>query len=361
MQRGCASGKKAPAQITAEQVQRQRGQCSTQGNPQRAAHCAQRSRLPQHQPHALGAGEAQHPQQGELLGAARHAQGQYRKHQKAAREQGHQGQHRQVDAVGARQLAHALRRVARRCQRRTGRPVWACLQGTRPCVAVHTTAQAHIDPADLCLAAKQVLHRCNVHDRQRRSCSLHAARHAHRLELQALLQLQRAIAQRAARRRVEKHRIGCEQVQAPRLGIRPGHQVRRNRRHLQGIHTDDAQQGAPRGRVAAQCVGAEFEHRRGKDHIRVVPQACQHGRRRWRSVRRLLRRVEAQFQIRLPTHRAHRLRELVQRRCVDQVHRKRQGHPQHDRHHGRRVAPRVVAQFLPGKAGEKGPQGTMHG
>ena len=46
LQRGCASGKKAPAQITAEQVQRQRGQCSTQGNPQRATHCAQCSRLP---------------------------------------------------------------------------------------------------------------------------------------------------------------------------------------------------------------------------------------------------------------------------------------------------------------------------
>jgi hypothetical protein len=58
-------------------------------------------------------GEAQHAQQRKLLRAPRHAERQHRKHQERTGEQRHQRQHRQVDAVGARQVADALRRVAR--------------------------------------------------------------------------------------------------------------------------------------------------------------------------------------------------------------------------------------------------------
>jgi hypothetical protein len=63
---------------------------------------------------APGAGAAwpQHAQQRKLLRALRHAERQHRKHQKRPGEQRHQRQHRQVDAVGARQVAHPLRRIA---------------------------------------------------------------------------------------------------------------------------------------------------------------------------------------------------------------------------------------------------------
>jgi hypothetical protein len=57
----------------------------------------------------------------------------------------------------------------------------------------------------------------------------------------------------------------------------------------------------------------------------------------------------AQLQVGLAIDGAHGAGKLVQRRRIDQVHRKRQRHPQHHRHHRSRIAPRVVAQLLPGE------------
>ena len=54
----------------------------------------------------------------------------------------------------------------------------------------------------------------------------------------------------------------------------------------------------------------------------------------------------------LSRHAAHAARKFIQRRGIDHMHRKRQRHAQHHRHHRRAIAPGVMAQFLPGKAGE---------
>ncbi len=61
----------------------------------------------------------------------------------------------------------------------------------------------------------------------------------------------------------------------------------------------------------------------------------------------------AQFQVGLAVDRAHRARELVERRGIDQLHREGQRHAQHHGQHGGRVAPGVVAEFLPGEGGEQ--------
>ena len=55
----------------------------------------------------------------------------------------------------------------------------------------------------------------------------------------------------------------------------------------------------------------------------------------------------AQFQVRLAVDGADGLRELIQRGCVDQMHRKSQCDAQHDRDGSGRIAPRVMAQLLP--------------
>ena len=67
-------------------------------------------------------------------------------------------------------------------------------------------------------------------------------------------------------------------------------------------------------------------------------------------VKTALRR--AQFQVGRAVDGAHRLRELIQRRRIDQMHRERQRHSQHHGQHGGSVAPPVMAQLLPGESFE---------
>ena len=85
--------------------------CRARGR--RAAHQAEHHRFGQHQPQPLARGEAQHAEQRELLRAPRDAERQHRKHQEGAGEQRHQRQHREVDAVGAREVDPRCARVAR--------------------------------------------------------------------------------------------------------------------------------------------------------------------------------------------------------------------------------------------------------
>ena len=112
MQRGLHAGKKAAAQVTAEYLQRQPSQCTAQCNTGQTAQNAQRQGLKQHQSHALTRRGTQHGQQRKLRRTLRHAERQYREHQKCPGKQSHQRQHREIDAVGARHLAHALLVVA---------------------------------------------------------------------------------------------------------------------------------------------------------------------------------------------------------------------------------------------------------
>ena len=69
-----AAGKKAAAQVAAQQCQGQRRQGGAQGNAGGAAQQAQRQRFPQHQAQAFAAAQTQHAQQRKLLRTLGHAQ-----------------------------------------------------------------------------------------------------------------------------------------------------------------------------------------------------------------------------------------------------------------------------------------------
>ena len=187
LQRRCVARKIAAPQVTAQHLQRRYRQARAQRQPQRAAQQPQHQGFEQHQRHAVAALQAQHVEQRKLLRPARHAQRQYRKHQKPAGKQRHQRQHRQVDPVGARHIAHALQRVARRLQHRACWPIRLRLQRAGQSITVHPGAQAHIYPAQLPTHAKSRLRRRHVHHHQRRATGRHRARHPQAPPLHAVL------------------------------------------------------------------------------------------------------------------------------------------------------------------------------
>ena len=129
VQGGLHAGEESAAQIAAQHLQRQPGQRRTQRNTGQAAQSPQRQRFQQHQCHALARRGSEYGQQRELRRALSHAERQYREHQERSREQGHQRQHREVDAVGARHLAHALLIVAGLLDQYLVLPGRQCVQG----------------------------------------------------------------------------------------------------------------------------------------------------------------------------------------------------------------------------------------
>ena len=169
-------GKIAATQVATQQAQRGGSQGRAQGDAQQTARQAQDCGFPQHQAQALAAGQPQHAQQGELLGAFGHTQGQHREHQKRAGEQRHQGQHAQVDAVGARQVAQAGGVILWRGQAQVLGPIRRVLQGLREGFAPHAGPQPDVDAREQAGLAKTLLRRANVHHRQRRAAGLHRAR-----------------------------------------------------------------------------------------------------------------------------------------------------------------------------------------
>jgi len=183
----------------------------------------------------------------------------------------------------------------------------------------------------------------NVHHGQRPAAGAHAARHGHVTQLQTVLQLQAATAENLARRRIEKDRAGCKQRHAVCAAGWHGHQRWRNRRHGQRIDADDSQLLAP-GLVAVgiERIGRDFQHRTGHAHLRAAGDALVKA-----FVKTALYR--AQLQIRLAVDGAYRLRKFAQGRGIDEMHRKRQRHAEHHRHHGGGIAPGMVAEFLPGE------------
>ncbi len=140
-------------------------------------------------PAARAAWRPARPAQRQLRRALRHAERQHRIHQEGAGEQRHQGQHREVHAVGAREAVHALQGVlclgklhAQRASR-AGRS--ALFQQLRARVS---WALAQVDARELVLAASQFLRRADVHHGQGRAARRHHARHLHQMLLQAGVQ-----------------------------------------------------------------------------------------------------------------------------------------------------------------------------
>ena len=331
-------------------MQRRAGQGRAQRQPGQAARHAQQGRFGQHQRQPLARRGTQHGQQRKLRPALRHAEGQHREHEKRPGEQRHQRQHRQVDAVGAREVAHPLRRIARLGQRGLCGPAGQGLQRLLEGAAVGAGLQLQVDAGELAHAAQQVLRGANVHHRQRCAGGAHGACDLHGQGAQAGLQLQRGAGLGAFERHAQRLQCGGVEVDGGggkqrvtrRALPRPGHEGWGHGGQQQGISPQQAQGdgGIAWGLCRRAGHGCGFQHGVGAGHVGVggdlgkqrIGQRALHG---------------AHFQVGLAVDGAHGLRELVQRRCVDDMHGKRQRHAQHDGGHGGGAAPGVVAQVLP--------------
>ena len=157
----------AGAQVAAEEAQGHGRHGITAGDAESRADHAQAGAFQQHLAQQLSPLHAQHAQQRELAAAADDGQRLRGKHQKGARKQGDEGQHRQVDPVGAAEvivaailvfvirLAHleTPRVSGFQCAREIG------LEG----VAVDALAQFQIDARQLAQLVEAPLRRADIH------------------------------------------------------------------------------------------------------------------------------------------------------------------------------------------------------
>jgi hypothetical protein len=104
--------------------------------------------------------------------------------------------------------------------------------GAHESATVYTGAQAQVQPGQTPGLFKKVLRSGNVHHRQRVAGCAHRARHPHRLELHAPLQLNRVAWQPGTRAGVEEHRVGGKNVQPVGGVTGQGNQVGADLRHL---------------------------------------------------------------------------------------------------------------------------------
>jgi hypothetical protein len=289
---------------------------------------------------ALAGCEAQYTQQGQLLGPPRDAERQYRKNQKRPCEQGHQGQHGQVDAVRARQVADAQRTVARQ----GGHYIGGQGQRTQHGFAVGARGQAQIDARELAASAKQVLRCTEVHHGQRTAAGVHSAAYDGSLQLQAHLNLRRlgwtgrGAAPYLLCRGIQKYGTRRKHCKPPGIGKGQRHERRGDPGQQQGIHARHAQGVALTLRTDHQRL--HLQHRAGQSHAGVGGYA---------GVEDFIEApvCGTQFDVGLAVDRTHCAGKLTQRRGIDQVHRKRQRHAQHDGQYRSSIAPRVMAQLLP--------------
>jgi hypothetical protein len=312
-QRGLHTGKVASAQVAAQQVQRGLGQQRAQGDACHAARQPQQARFEQHQRQPLPWRGTQHRQQRKLWRALCHAQRQHRKHQKRPCEQGHQRQHREVDAVRARQQADALGGVARLHRHGVGGPPGLAAQRLREGAAVGAGLQAQVDAAERAAAPEQVLRGAQIHHGQGAAAGCHAASHAHHMALAACLQHQcggglcrlRGQAQRLECRRVEEHGGRLEQRKPLAAIPGPGHEGGGHAGQHQGVGTQHAQRDREATAGAARHRG-ELQHRAGLAHLGVRGQG---------GVQGLIQRAlhGAHLQVGLAVDTAHRLGKFIER------------------------------------------------
>ena len=163
------------------------------------------------------------------------------------------------------------------------------------------------------------------------------------------------VAEHAPRAAVEEDRARVEHRQAVFTRCGSWQQVQRHRRRDQRVQPENAQRHAPALRV--ERVGFDFQHRAGQHDLRMCGNA------------RIQGFVEptaegavalAQLEVGLAVDAAHRGAEFAERRFIDQVHRERQRHAQHDGEPGAQVAPDVVAQLGPGKLPQQGGDFDAH-
>ena len=344
------AGEIATAQVAAQHLQTQVRQAGAQRDSRDAADRAEQQRLGQNQALSLPGRQSQHAQQCELLRPPRDAQREHRIHEEGAGEESHQGQHGEVDAVGARQVVDTLRGVGRFCRDHAGRQLQRAHEG---CV-VRARAQTHVDARELALAAEEILGRANVHHREWAAGGRHGAGHRGVAQLEAALQTQCLLpcwrCQRLPCRGIEKNRVRCKNSEAVGTLTRHRHQRRRDGSHRQRVDPDDPHRLALAAARLRQ--GADFQDRAGNGDLRVAGHP---------GVKALVERAldGAQFQVGLSRRRADRAGELAQRGGIDQVNRKRQRHAQRHGKHSSCVAPGMVAQFLPGEGAKQREHGLL--
>jgi len=282
---------------------------------------------------------AQHTEQRQLRHPLGHRQRLHREHQKRAREQRHQRQHGEVDAVGAREVGHTLRRFVRCRGAHGGRQ----RHRAQHRVAVGARLQAEVDAAQLPEPVEVRLRASQVDHRQRPGVGADAAAHRQRHQPVAGLHPQRFTglhAKQPLRRRVEEHPVRIEQGQpggVPQRRVRPRQQGRGQRGGHQRVLADQLQSAL--AALGVERVGVQLDHRAGQRDPGLRGDA---------GVERFVQPAAAdgaQLHIRLAVDRAYRLPELGQRRGIDQMHREGQRHTQRDRQQGHSHAARMVARF----------------
>ena len=230
------AGKESAAQIAAQHLQRQPDQPRTQRDAGQAAQSPQRQRFQQHQCHALAWRGPKHGQQRKLRRALGHAERQHGEHQKRSREQGHQRQHREVDAVGARHLAHALLIVAGLLDQYLVLPGRQGVQGGGHLAAAGAVGQQKVQPVDTVKQAELLLQCANVHDCDRCAAGGYRARNAKLLGLAVEQPLHggvgglfRTQSQGLQGGGIEKHGVGCKQIETVTALKQTRHQCRGDR------------------------------------------------------------------------------------------------------------------------------------
>ena len=138
------AGEVAAAEVAAECTQRDRRQRRTGEQPDHAAQRADDRRLGEHQCAPVARSEAENAEQCKGRRALRDRQREHRVDEKATDQQRHQRQHAQVDAIGARQVGHALQRVVGLRDTHARWPRLAALPG----VGSHAGGQPQVDAVD---------------------------------------------------------------------------------------------------------------------------------------------------------------------------------------------------------------------
>ena len=213
----------AAAQVAGQKTQCGRRQPGAHQQTQGAARRTQHGAFGHHPEQPLAGRQAQHAEQRERGRALRHRQRDHREHQKSADEQCHQCQHRQVYAVGTRQVADArLGLVGRSRAHVSGQ-----LQAGQQRSAVGARHQAQVDAADTADGREMLLRPGDVHHHQRAAWRCHRAGHAQALIARAGLQRQRVAVDQAelfAGGVVGEGGVGVEERQTGFGGRRAGQQ-----------------------------------------------------------------------------------------------------------------------------------------
>ena len=353
LQRRLNARKVAAAEIAAQEAQREFRERGPECDAGHTADDAQQARFGQHQCLALARGHAEDGEQGQLRRTLRDAEGEHGIDQKRAGEQRDKCQHREVDAVGAREVVHALCGIAGLGGEHVARPVGQGLPLLLHGGGLNAFAQLQIDAREVAAALEQILCGTNIHHGGGRArcgdgpCDFESMGCALYLHLNGggrRAAVGRVQPQGLQRCRVEKQRIRGKDGEAV---FALGHA-----RHQRGGHAGDGQRIGPEN--AQRDVGLV---RGVHERIELEPRACNgHIRQRHNAgVQRLGKgaAMGAQREIWLALHAAHRARKLVECRRVDELHRQSQGHTQHDRHHRRSGAPRMGTQRTPGKETEE--------